>query len=178
MDYDIVMEVTTTLRPLWQHAAALTARAHQGQLRKDGKTPYASHPMRVAMTVACLFGVTDEATIAAALLHDVIEDCQHDYDDIEEVFGREIADIVAALTKDMRLPEEVREPEYDERLASGPWQARLIKLADVYDNYCDAATEERRLKVREKVDRALALADGDRRLARAAAIVRQLVYGE
>ena len=40
---------------LWQRAAAFAARAHHHHLRKDHQTPYISHPVRVAMTVACIF---------------------------------------------------------------------------------------------------------------------------
>lgn len=168
---------TKISKPLWQRAAALAASAHVSQLRKDGSTPYASHPMRVALTVACLFEVNDDCTLAAALLHDVIEDAPHDYDDIQEAFGKEVADIVAALTKDMRLPEDKREPAYDAQLAIGPWQARLIKLADVYDNYCDAESDTERRKIAGKAERALTLAEGDERLERAAGLVRELVFG-
>lgn len=164
-------------RPLWQAAASFAARAHRHQLRKDGFTPYTAHPMRVALTVAQVFGETDETTLAAALLHDVIEDCNCDFDEVEETAGREVAEIVAAMSKDMRLPEHEREPAYDHQLAEGPWQARLIKLADVYDNYSDALarSDEARVKVREKAERALKLAEGDERLAKAAAAVRRLI---
>lgn len=171
------MTTPNSLLPLWQRAAGLAARAHDGQIRKDGLTPYASHTTRVALTIACLFNVTDEATLTAALLHDAIEDTPYDYDDVEESFGREIADIVAALTKDMRLPADDREPAYDAQLAAGPWQGRLIKLADVYDNYCDAVSEANRKKIREKAERALTLAEGDDRLKDAADLLRQLIDG-
>lgn len=170
-DYTVRMNASS----LWQSAAAFAARAHVGQLRKDGKTPYVSHPCRVALTVACVFGCTDEATLAAALLHDVIEDCGADYDEVAEAYGTDVADIVVALTKDMRLPESEREPAYDAQLAAGPWQARLIKLADVYDNYSDAASEKARVKVRDKAERALALAGDDPRMAKAADAVRRLI---
>lgn len=124
-------------RPLWQSAAAFAARKHRDQNRKDRATPYVSHAFRVALTVRDLFGCDDHAAIAAALLHDTIEDTTTDYDEIEEKFGREVADIVASLTKNMALRETVREAEYDARLAAADWRARLIKLADVYDNLCD-----------------------------------------
>ena len=125
---------------LWQDAAAFSARAHRGQIRKDGATPYASHPARVALTLRHIFGCEDDVAIAAAFLHDTIEDTATDYDDLEEAFGVEVADIVASLTKNMMLPEAQREPEYDARLAAGDWRARLIKLADVYDNLSDMRT--------------------------------------
>lgn len=124
---------------LWQRAAAFAARQHAGHVRKDNRTPYVAHPFRVAMTVRHLFEHADDATICAAILHDTIEDTTADFDDIESGFGPLVAEMVAALTKNMLLREDAREPEYDRRLAGADWRARLIKLADAYDNLCDIA---------------------------------------
>lgn len=147
---------------LWQRAASFAARAHQHVIRKDGITPYSAHPFRVAMTVRHTFACDNPVAIAAALLHDVIEDTGHDYDDIEKHFGVEIADIVASLTKNMLLPERIREPEYDRRLAEADWRARLVKLADQYDNLCDAmASRFKTTKSLAKCERAIALAMPD-----------------
>ncbi|MCA9273921.1 MAG: bifunctional (p)ppGpp synthetase/guanosine-3',5'-bis(diphosphate) 3'-pyrophosphohydrolase [Phycisphaerales bacterium] len=129
---------------LWQSACAFAARSHAGQVRKDGLTPYFSHPVRVAFTLRQIFGCDDPVALTAAILHDTIEDTPADYDDIADRFGGEIAGIVAALTKNMILPEHEREPEYDARLAQADWRARLIKLADVYDNLCDMHTSSAR----------------------------------
>ncbi|MEM7756149.1 MAG: HD domain-containing protein [Planctomycetota bacterium] len=168
-------------KPLWYDAAAFSAWAHRHDVRKDGHTPYAAHPFRVAMTVRTVFGVDDEVAIAAAMLHDVIEDTPCDYDDVSSRFGDEVAGIVAALTKNMLLPEAERERDYDERLALADWRAVLIKLADAYDNLLDlqpmtgesrSSYEARSGRARVRVDRALALAEGDTRLARAAEVVR------
>ena len=123
---------------LWQRAASFAARAHAHQLRKDHATPYFAHPARVAATVMLVFECQDEIAIAAAFLHDTIEDTATDYDDLLRHFGREVADCVAALTKNAALPEPVREREYDAGLARADWRARLVKLADQHDNYCDA----------------------------------------
>src|SRR5262245_66222943 len=87
----------------WQQAAAFAARAHDAQTRKDQKTPYFAHPARVALTIASVFGFDDQEILAAAFLHDTIEDTDVDYDDIESQFGRNTAQYVAAMTKDMRL---------------------------------------------------------------------------
>jgi guanosine-3',5'-bis(diphosphate) 3'-pyrophosphohydrolase len=163
------------LHPPWQKAASAAARFHRHQVRKDGVTPYAAHPFRVAMTVRDLFGVSDPVAVAAALLHDVIEDTTGDYDDIAKEFGTEVADTVAALTKDMRLPEREREVAYDEQLRQGPWQAKLIKLADVYDNVSDSSTGGVPTKAIQKARRAIELAGSDERLAGAVALVRRLV---
>ena len=154
---------------LWHDAAGLCARAHEHQFRKDGRTPYAAHPARVALIIATVFGCTDEDVLAAAFLHDVIEDADVDYDDILERFGPDVADLCAAMTKDMRLVEEKREPAYDEQLAAAAWQARLIKLADVFDNLCDAMNDPSRRKLLGKADRALALTAGDPELGKARA---------
>lgn len=160
---------------LWQQASAFAARAHRHQVRRDGRTPYFSHCVRVALTVALKFSCTDDTVLAAALLHDVIEDTQADYDDVLQHFGSEVAEMVAALSKDMRLVESEREPAYDAQLAEAPWQARLIKLADVYDNFTDAETDAARRKLADKANRALRLAEGDPKLTKACEIVRELI---
>lgn len=159
----------------WQRAVSFAARAHKHQLRKDNATPYFAHPVRVAMTVMYVFECHDECIISAALLHDVIEDTTVDYDDLLAEFGSEVADIVAALSKDFRMVEHEREPAYDRQLADGPWQARLIKLADVHDNLSDAVDDAALDNAREKAGRALTLAEGDPRLDTAAAAVKRLL---
>ena len=58
-------------------AAAFAARAHRHQWRKDGQTPYVSHVFRACLTVRHVFGVDDDDVLAAALLHDTIEDTNH-----------------------------------------------------------------------------------------------------
>ena len=62
-----------TEKQLWQQAASFAARAHHGQMRRDGKTPYVAHPLRVAMTVRHVFGCEDEVCLAAAMLHGLIQ---------------------------------------------------------------------------------------------------------
>lgn len=148
---------------LWQRAAAFAARAHEHQRRKDGRTPYFSHCARVAITLTTVFGCDDEAAIAAALLHDTIEDTTVDYDDVEHEFGAVVARCVAALTKNMILPEAAREKDYDRRLRDADWRARLIKLADAYDNFMDAGARgpDKVRKARRTCQRAIALAKPD-----------------
>lgn len=164
-----------TIAHPWQKAAAFAAYAHRNQLRKDGRTPYFSHPVRVAMTVAAVFGCTDETVLTAALLHDVLEDTTTDYDDLLKHFGGEVAEIVSCLSKDKRLIEPKREASYDRQLASGPWQARLIKLADVYDNLADSAGISPVPTMLERAQRALAAAGADARLVKAAEVLRGAV---
>jgi (p)ppGpp synthase/HD superfamily hydrolase len=123
--------------------------------------------------------------ITAALLHDTIEDTTTDYDDLSERFGEDVADMVAALTKNMTLPEEAREAEYDARIAKADWRVRLVKLGDVYDNYCDvknwseeAQRSSKTRRAREKCERAIELARadaGNEMTDRAVAAVRELI---
>ena len=145
----------------WQQAASYAARAHNHQYRKDKKTPYVAHPFRVAMVVSHVFGCDDETALCSALLHDTIEDTRTDYDAIEKRFGVEIADCVASLTKNMLLREPKREADYDKRLAQGAWQARLVKLADAYDNGLDIPRDSMRKKCIDRCKRALELTKDD-----------------
>jgi (p)ppGpp synthase/HD superfamily hydrolase len=120
-------------------AAAFAARAHKDQKRKDNETPYFIHPVRVCLVVRQLFGFDDPKMLAAALLHDTIEDTTTDYDDLLEAFGPDVAKWVAALSKDSRLPNAEREEAYCKVLASSDWQVKVIKMADQYDNMGDCA---------------------------------------
>jgi guanosine-3',5'-bis(diphosphate) 3'-pyrophosphohydrolase len=168
-----------------QLAVAYASRKHRHQVRKDGFTPYASHVVRVAMTATLLFGSASQTVLLAALLHDLIEDTTTDYEDISDRFGEAVAEAVVALTKNMALPEAQREQEYDARLASGPWEALVVKLADVYDNVCDLETypiaerAEQTRKARERCERAVALASKHEgahpEIARGIAMVRELL---
>src|SRR5947199_323790 len=72
-------------------AIAFAARAHQGQMRKDGKTPYASHVFRVCLILRQVFGIDDPTALTAAVLHDTVEDTTTDYDELKEEFGEEVA---------------------------------------------------------------------------------------
>ena len=162
-------------RHLWQRAVDLASRRHAGQYRRNEVTPYAAHPVRVAMVVATVFGEQDERILAAAVLHDLIEDTTVDYDELVDHFDHELADWVAALSKDKRLPEDRREAEYDRQLAAAPWPVRLIKLADVYDNLCDCDEAHRAAAV-DKARRALVLAAGDAELEHASACLDRFLH--
>jgi (p)ppGpp synthase/HD superfamily hydrolase len=118
-------------------AVAFAAHAHRHQIRKDNKTPYVSHVMRVCLVVRHVFGFDDPEMLCAALLHDTIEDTTTDCDDIIETFGPRVAKWVGALTKDMRMPYDEREAAYAAAVAAADWQVKAIKLADMYDNLGD-----------------------------------------
>jgi guanosine-3',5'-bis(diphosphate) 3'-pyrophosphohydrolase len=132
-----VPSLEQTYRPLLE-AVSFAARAHQGQLRKDQKTPYASHVFRASLILRHVFGIEDAATLTAAVLHDTIEDTTTDFDDVKERFGPEVAGWVATLSKDKRLEDAPREKAYMAGLASAPWQVKVCKLADIFDNLMDS----------------------------------------
>ena len=106
-------------------AISFSARAHDGQLRKDGKTPYVSHVFRVAAVLRNIFGCDDPVLLQAALLHDTIEDTTTDFDDLAKEFSPQIATWVAALTKDKRLVDDARETAYIAVLRNSPWQVQV-----------------------------------------------------
>ena len=160
---------------LWQRGAQMAATFHRHQLRRDGATPYIAHPLRVALTIAQVFHERDDTVLAAALLHDVLEDTTCDYDDIEAVCGAEVASIVAALTKDKRIPEDQREEAYARQIAVSDWRARMIKLADVYDNLSDAAATNCGVNVWGRACDAIAASRAEPRLEKAVAAVESLM---
>jgi (p)ppGpp synthase/HD superfamily hydrolase len=138
-------------RPLWHLAADFAARQHRHQLRKSSNTPYIAHPLRVALIVSSLFRCDDEQVLAAAILHDTIEDTETDYEDLEERFGPWVADAVATLSVNKALPEQRRQAEYHERLARADWRVLLIKVADA----CDAVRDSPDCSDRALAERAL-----------------------
>jgi len=124
---------------LMLEAISFAARKHVGQLRKDNCTPYVAHPIRVMTILATVFQVEDPEVLAAAALHDTIEDTTTDRDELIERFGVRVADMVATLSKDKRKAEPEREREYYDGLVESPAEVMLCKLADLYDNLSDAA---------------------------------------
>ena len=154
-----------------KHAEAFAARKHRHQFRRDGVTPYVEHPKAVMAILIGEFGVADLEVLAAALLHDTIEDTNTDYDEVSEGFGKRVADMVAALTKDKRLPEARREREYFVQLARAPLGAKLVKVADTLHNVRDSDGKHRPKAVR-KARLLLKTFRGIRGLERALAILK------
>ncbi|MBW3657661.1 MAG: bifunctional (p)ppGpp synthetase/guanosine-3',5'-bis(diphosphate) 3'-pyrophosphohydrolase [Actinobacteria bacterium] len=117
----------------YEYAAA----AHEGQMRRSGEA-YITHPVEVATELADL-GL-DTATIAAALLHDVVEDTPASRDEIAEYFSDEVAHLVDGVTKLDRLKVESKEEQQAETLRkmimamAQDIRVLLIKLADRLHN--------------------------------------------
>ncbi len=143
-------------------AIAFAGERHDGQMRKDGKTPYFSHPVRVMTIAAQVLGVTDPEVLAAAVLHDTVEDTATDRDDLSSRFGERVAGIVIHLTKDKRQPETEREDRYFASLAEAPVEVKLCKVSDTLDNLIDSRglDEAHRAKTLAKARRLLAVVEG------------------
>ncbi len=110
-----------------KEAIDFAVEKHVGQFDKAGK-PYIGHPLRVAFSVIS-FG---EKYFITALLHDVVEDCGVLISEIEDRWGKEIAEAVLALS---RINEPVKETykTFIERISINEI-ARIVKLADIEDN--------------------------------------------
>ena len=131
------MGIEATYRNLLE-AVSFAAQAHRHQLRKDGQTPYVGHVYRVCLIMRHIFGIDDPKVLATAALHDTIEDTTTDCDDLIKEFGPDVAAWVSALSKDKRLPDDEREAAYMKALAESPWQVKVCKLADIFDNLMDS----------------------------------------
>lgn len=111
---------------------------HKNQKRKDGVTPYSDHLEGVVNRLKNL-GVTDKDVLCAAWLHDIIEDTDVTFDQINERFGREVAVIVLSLSKDQNILKKDSEIQYISQLKDASFQAKIIKLCDISANLKDLA---------------------------------------
>ncbi len=136
---------------LIRKAYVCSAKYHEGQVRKSGE-PYLSHPLEVAKILAEL--KLDEASICTGLLHDTVEDTDATKDEIEEVFGHDIAHLVDGVTKLSQIKfyssEEKQAENFRKMLVAMSRDIRvlLVKLADRLHNmrtlqYMAAEKQER-----------------------------------
>lgn len=143
-----VVAVAGTLTGRWDHtkpnettnirlrAVRFATRAHEGQTRKYTGEPYIIHPLMVALHVANY--THDDEVIAAAVLHDVVEDCGVGVNELHGLFGARVANLVWWLT-DQHPPgngmnRAARKDAEAVRLSFAPPEAQLIKAIDLKDN--------------------------------------------
>ncbi len=152
-----------TQSPLFHKALSLAKEAHAHQTRKSGE-PYIIHPILVAAITALVSN--DEAMIIAGLLHDVVEDTDYVIEEIEEMFGEDVAHMVEGLTKIEDIREEELIPSTsDKKLISSALTFRkmlissikdvrvlVVKLCDRLHNMItlDALPKEKQLRIAEE----------------------------
>lgn len=120
---------------LAQRALQFATHAHDGQKRKYDGAPYISHPIEVADIVSRI--TDDPTTIAAAYLHDVVEDCDVTLDQIREAFGPDLAEVVRFVTNISTKEDgnRRRRKAIDRaHFAKGCARAQNVKVADIISN--------------------------------------------
>lgn len=146
-------------------AKIFAEKAHAGQVRKYTNRPYITHPSAVVTLVKTVPHV--EAMLAAAWLHDVVEDTPTRIEDIASVFGPSIALLVENLTDVSTLDMGNRKTRKRHDLAHTAQAypaAKTIKLADIIDNtrlIVDHDPQFARIYLKEKMELLNVLTDGD-----------------
>lgn len=114
---------------IFEQAICYATEKHQGQVRKLGTTPYIAHPMEVASIVATM--TSDKEILAAAMLHDTVEDTDATLDDIREKFGKRVALLVMTETEDKR----------PDRPAADTWELRKEETLLILKNTKDVGVK-------------------------------------
>jgi GTP diphosphokinase / guanosine-3',5'-bis(diphosphate) 3'-diphosphatase len=119
-------------------AIHFSAFKHRDQRRKDqSRSPYINHPLEVARLLWGVGQVRDEATLLAAILHDTLEDTETTTEEIKNMFGGEVLELVLEVTDDKSLPRMRRKRLQIEHAPYISFKAKLIKLADKISNVYD-----------------------------------------
>ena len=110
--------------------------AHDGEERKGDGAPFIVHPVAVAALLDA--EGYDDAVLTAALLHDVVENTDHELDELVERFGVDVAELVAAMTEDESIEDyEQRKDAHREQIAAAGERAAAIYVADKLSNLRD-----------------------------------------
>jgi (p)ppGpp synthase/HD superfamily hydrolase len=120
------------------------AKAHAGQSRKGGIEPYLLHPVAVVQVIASSGGSED--VLCAGYLHDVVEDTSVTIEQVRDVFGARVAELVAAVTEDKRLTWMERKQAAITGLETADDDVLLLKGADLVVNITDVLLDHAELK--------------------------------
>ena len=112
---------------LVSEAIAFAVKAHDGMRRKKSNAPYILHPMEAAVIVGTM--TDDQNLIAAAVLHDVVEDADISIEEVEEKFGKRVRELVESETENKRV----------EKPAAETWRIRKEESLEVLKNTDDIA---------------------------------------
>lgn len=154
-------------------AFGFAMECHSGQMRKWTGEHYITHPVSVAQRLKAA-GIFDSKVIAAALLHDTVEDTEATYADVLNEFGLEVAKLVSEVTDCSKKSDgcrAVRKRKDLEHLAKASPEGMSIKLADIIDN-CDSVVDKdpkfAKIYMQEKRNLIAVLQQGDPGLLRQA----------
>ena len=168
---DYSAQIQSQIEPLFDYLATRTseeqmerikrgyefaAEAHKTQKRRSGE-PYIIHPIAVATILAKELEMTDN-TVIAAFLHDVVEDTDHTIEEIQELFGEDVAKLVDAVTKRKKANYEYSKQvdNYRQILESVHYDVRalLIKLTDRLHNMrtLDSMSAAKQMKIAGETD--------------------------
>jgi guanosine-3',5'-bis(diphosphate) 3'-pyrophosphohydrolase len=122
-------------------ALRFAAEKHRLQRRKDPEaSPYINHPIAVASVLFHEAGIADPITLAAAVLHDTVEDTETTAAELRAQFGDEVMQVVLEVTDDKSLPKERRKALQIEHAPHLSVRAQQVKLADKIANLRDVAS--------------------------------------
>ena len=127
-------EVKTELQDFVLKACYSAACFHGFQKRKDGKTPYINHPLEVAWILSGEGEIRDREILAAAVLHDTLEDTELTMELLTSEFNPRIASYVAEVTDDKSMSYDERKAAQIQKAPGLSFGARLIKIADKIAN--------------------------------------------
>ena len=124
--------------PLILKAAHFAAHKHRDQRRKDKEvSPYINHPISVANIISEIGNIEDPEVLAAALLHDTIEDTETTVEELIDNFGERICSLVQEVTDDKTLPKLERKQRQIDHAKEISGDAAIIKLGDKIANITD-----------------------------------------
>jgi len=137
---DLVPDLSPAAMALVLRAAAFAAHKHRNQRRKNEEaSPYINHPLTLACVLASEAGVHDAVTLAAALLHDTIEDTDTTADELRREFGDAVSAVVLEVSDDRSLSKAERKQAQIDHAATLSDRAKRVKLADKIANLRDVA---------------------------------------
>ena len=119
-------------------AAHFAAQKHRDQRRKDEEiSPYINHPISVARAISEIGDIEDPEVLAAALLHDTLEDTETTPEELIDNFGERVCRLVQEVTDDKSLPKLERKQQQIDHATELSEGAALIKLGDKISNVTD-----------------------------------------
>lgn len=130
---------------LFDKAVKLAVEAHSGTERRCKGYPYIIHPMEAAAIVATM--TNDQEMLAAAILHDVVEDTDVTLGQIRELFGDRVATLVQHETapSDKNLTWRERKAIQLQQLAAAPLDSKIVALGDKFSNMQGIAVDFRQI---------------------------------